>query len=200
MAGPALCDQILIHSLEGCVWQGFLPRCGRSSGQTSKGHRLACGPPQPCARACAQPCGPARIPGRCWASPRPPPGSPGAGAADDVARQDRTLPYWRASAWPGRRDRQPPAGGQRHTGPRLGLTGHYGRRTALPGTACDERKSGRVMETGSFVSRSVSGAGPGLARASPPLGAVANFLAVITEGARNGRFGLMEGRLMLQRG
>jgi hypothetical protein len=27
------CDQILIHSLEGCVWQGFLPGSGRWSGR-----------------------------------------------------------------------------------------------------------------------------------------------------------------------
>jgi hypothetical protein len=59
------CDQILIHSLEGCVWQGFLPRLRSFEwadvDSPPDGEQAA----KPCARPCAPRCGPARIPGRC---------------------------------------------------------------------------------------------------------------------------------------
>jgi hypothetical protein len=94
------CDQILIHSLEGCVWQGFLPRLRSFEWADVEG------PPDGVRAAAALR---TSLRATLWASshpapvlgsPRPPPGSPGAGAADDVLQHDRTLPYWRASKAP----------------------------------------------------------------------------------------------------
>jgi hypothetical protein len=50
---------------KGASGRASCPGCGRSSGQTSKGHPMAHGPPQPCARPYWQPGGRARIRGQC---------------------------------------------------------------------------------------------------------------------------------------
>lgn len=51
------CDQILIHSLEGCIWQGFLGRLRSFESAVAEGHRTAHGPPRRAQESSGRPVG-----------------------------------------------------------------------------------------------------------------------------------------------
>jgi hypothetical protein len=83
------CDQILIHSLEGCVWQGFLHQLRSfewADVERSPDGAQAAAALRKSLRAALWT---SAHPGSCWASQRPRPGFSGAGAANDVPASGR---------------------------------------------------------------------------------------------------------------
>jgi hypothetical protein len=112
------CDQILIHSLEGCLWQGFLPRL--RSFEWADVDR----PPDgaPAGKALRR-----TLRATLWASAHPWPVLGITAAAAWLAwrrrrrmtlcSKDRTLPYWRAVESPRHRGRQLSTGTQAVPGP-----------------------------------------------------------------------------------